>query len=693
MCKLYSIIVLLLFVNLLPAQVSKTVAISDPGTLGQLLSVSESESLTNLTLNGNVNVKDFLFLRDSCPNLSVLDISTVSIAGYSGKIGQNSNVTSFPVNEIPTACFFKGNLTNPNTVLSSIKLPVSATSIGDYAFMLCTNLNEVELPIGIVKISQTALIGSSIKMVVDLGNSYFSSQNGVLYNKKGNVLIHCPVSQTGDFKVRQGVDSLDHYSFYGCSRIQSFELPSSISFIGSLAFSNCFRFNSFKINVNFKRVNYNTNIFDTDTLSKGTLYVPYGTKELFSQETPWSKFGSIIASDQGFYSDKSTVTMSCKAGCNTIKISSTVNWTAEVNESWVSLSKRYGLLGTEAVEIAVQENQSVFDRKALITISSPGYDAQTVEIIQTASPRIINLTAGSLVSEINHTDKLTTKSVVIKGTIDARDFRIFRDSMPLLEEVNLKEATIVGYSGLEGTKTNIITYKENCIPPYAFMSGLNYIYHNIKKIYLPINTIELGDGAFAMAYTIDSIYVGDKLETLGLACFQDCINLVNMTLPATVKTIKSYAFMNCRRLSSLVVNSPTPVNLSSEYFVFSDIDFSKCKLKVPYGSATSYAKANQWRQFTNIMEFENTVNSDKALLKSLLKVYPNPVFDQFIINNFEGSCSMHLMDLNGRVIISRQVTLNESINISTLPAGIYLLKLNTSNGVTVLKIVKEERVF
>lgn len=694
MNKLFSIIVLLLFVNLLPAQVSKTVVISEPGTLNQLISVSERELLTNLTLNGNVNAKDFFLLRDSFPNLSVLDISNVNIAEYSGTFGQDANVMSFPVNEIPYTCFFKGSLTNPNTVLSSIKLPVSATSIGDLAFVLCTNLNDVELPNGIARINQTALVGSSIRMVVNSENNYFSSRNGVLFNKKGNVLIHCPITQTGDFKVQQGIDSLASFSFYGCSFIQSFELPSSVNFIGSMVLANCFGLKSFKMNTNCERIYYNSDIFAADTLTNSTLYVPFGTKNTFSQYNTWNAFGNIIASDQGFCSDKSTVSMPYNASNDKISISSTVNWTAEVNQSWVSLSQSSGLSGTEVVEIAVQENQSINERNAIITFNSPGFDPQTVEITQTTGPRIINLTAGGLISTINQAERKTIKSIIVKGTIDARDFRILRDSMPLLEELNLKEANIIAYSGTEGTRVEITTYKENCIPPYALESGMNYNYLKIKKIYLPPNTLELGDGAFAISNQIDTIYLGEKLETLGAACFQGCTKLTNINLPQSVKSIKSYAFLTCTGLKTLVVNSPTPVNLSSEFHVFNSIDFNTCILKVPYGSAASYAKANQWSDFNHIIEFKNSVNTIvNEPLNQVLKVYPNPITDNFIISNFEGSCTINLMDLNGRVIVSKQVMQNEPVNIRTLPAGIYVLKLKTSNGVTIRKIVKEERVF
>ena len=44
-----------------------------------------------------------------------------------------------------------------------------------------------------------------------------------------------------------------------------------------------------------------------------------------------------------------------------------------------------------------------------------------------------------------------------------------RDEMPLLETVDLSGATVVAYSGIEGTNDALSTdYPANKIPPHAF---------------------------------------------------------------------------------------------------------------------------------------------------------------------------------------------------------------------------------
>ncbi|MGJ8594070.1 MAG: S8 family serine peptidase [Aquaticitalea sp.] len=73
-----------------------------------------------------------------------------------------------------------------------------------------------------------------------------------------------------------------------------------------------------------------------------------------------------------------------------------------------------------------------------------------------------------------------------------------------------------------------------------------------------------------------------------------------------------------------------------------------------------------------------------------LKIYPNPVLDQLYIQiPFETNGQLLLFDVLGKVILEQ--TLNESetvINASSIPRGIYILKIDTSLGSKTLKLIK-----
>lgn len=116
-----------------------------------------------------------------------------------------------------------------------------------------------------------------------------------------------------------------------------------------------------------------------------------------------------------------------------------------------------------------------------------------------------------------------------------------------------------------------------------------------------------------------------------------------------------------------------------------------------YDSPTNYDLSNQYVIHTQSVtrpmngnidlgafEKEMVLQLDQSEL-SLLKVYPNPTFGNINIDGLEIS-NVKLFDLNGRLLKVYQSA--SSIDISTLPKGIYILKLMVSANLVTKKIIK-----
>ncbi len=92
-----------------------------------------------------------------------------------------------------------------------------------------------------------------------------------------------------------------------------------------------------------------------------------------------------------------------------------------------------------------------------------------------------------------------------------------------------------------------------------------------------------------------------------------------------------------------------------------------------------------------VISIEPLANKDEEKLK--LIAYPNPVTDYFTIEASDyndRSLSYHFTDLNGRMIKGEKINKSGThVNISTLPAGIYLLVVS-DNGTRIktTKIIK-----
>jgi uncharacterized repeat protein (TIGR01451 family) len=71
-----------------------------------------------------------------------------------------------------------------------------------------------------------------------------------------------------------------------------------------------------------------------------------------------------------------------------------------------------------------------------------------------------------------------------------------------------------------------------------------------------------------------------------------------------------------------------------------------------------------------------------------VKVFPNPAIQSVSIS-CEGDFDYQLVDLSGRIISSGSATDSESISISNAAVGIYQLNVQTSQGNSSLKVIKQ----
>jgi hypothetical protein len=61
------------------------------------------------------------------------------------------------------------------------------------------------------------------------------------------------------------------------------------------------------------------------------------------------------------------------------------------------------------------------------------------------------------------------------------------------------------------------------------------------------------------------------------------------------------------------------------------------------------------------------------------KIYPNPVKNAFQLTGIEGTATVTITDLSGRLLLSKEVTTNETVSVSTLPNGVYLAAIKSNN--------------
>ncbi|MEI6754807.1 MAG: leucine-rich repeat protein [Paludibacter sp.] len=281
---LFIIATLLCFATSLYAQVIKTANVTTAGTLSTVAS-SYLSTVTNLTVTGTIDARDFKTMRDNMPVLAVLDLSTAIIIAYTGTAGTlGTNSTTYLTNEMPTYSFYMSSISVGKPTLKTVILPSSVTSIGSYAFNGCKALISITIPNSVISIAVAAFYGCTGLTSITIPSSTTSLGDFAFYGCTGLTSITIPSSVT----------SIGSYDFYGCIGLTSITIPSSVTSIGSYAFYGCSGLTSIYANpttpVNFA---LSTSVFTGVSMSTCVLYVPIGSINAYKAATQWSSFTNI----------------------------------------------------------------------------------------------------------------------------------------------------------------------------------------------------------------------------------------------------------------------------------------------------------------------------------------------------------------------------------------------------------------
>ncbi len=129
------------------------------------------------------------------------------------------------------------------TGLTDVTIPANVAAIKDHAFF-ATGMTQVYVPASVTNIGNRAF-GFSFKLtaiIVDPSNPFYSSRDGVLYDKEQTTLIECPAGFVGMLTVPQSVRFIDYAAFFHCPKLTSLyflgDTPTPARVSGSRFFSS-----------------------------------------------------------------------------------------------------------------------------------------------------------------------------------------------------------------------------------------------------------------------------------------------------------------------------------------------------------------------------------------------------------------------------------------------------------------------
>lgn len=211
---------------------------STPGGLKDAITAAgkDFKTLKNLKISGEIDIRDFVFMRDEMERLQALNLKEVKIVAGS-YYGNDSGDDNIPI------MAFKDKKS-----LNRIVLPDKITLIGNEAFSGCSNLTgSLDIPEGVISIYPEAFYGCS--------------------------------SLTGKLSLPSTLSRICRYAFSGCGFTDELLLPNNLDIIEEGAFSGCSNLYG-NLQLPHKLKELSAYCFSGCSGVKGNLVIPQNIKEI-----------------------------------------------------------------------------------------------------------------------------------------------------------------------------------------------------------------------------------------------------------------------------------------------------------------------------------------------------------------------------------------------------------------------------
>ena len=270
------------------------------------IGADQFENVMTLTVSGNIDSDDIMYMRNKMSNLHHLDLTDVTIVACDKE-------------------YYSGFRTSDNSVggffdmirLRTVKLPTSAKVIEANAFSRCTYLSEVTIPEGIERIADGLRVNSTLyaafgscralkaielpEGMTSIGSSAFSGSGlqevafpSTLTAIGASAFNGCPLVSVS---LPEQLVTIGKQAFGSNSSLKELRIPSSLESIGAEAFSSCSNLKDI-YTYTVQPININSNTFST--YAAATLHLPeQGFNDYYASPT-WGQFPILSAFNEPY---------------------------------------------------------------------------------------------------------------------------------------------------------------------------------------------------------------------------------------------------------------------------------------------------------------------------------------------------------------------------------------------------------
>ena len=512
------------------------------------------------------------FTKDNL-EYTVTGTNTVSVTGTDGDIEGTLEIPSSV--EYESATYNVTGIGEQGLAYSgckSIIIPNSVTTIGDQAFKWCSQLESVSFSNSVITIGSKPFVSCSKMTAVNVadGNTAFSSEGGILFNKDKTTLIYCPSAKIGAYTIPNSVTTIGDFAFSFCKGLTSITIQNSVTTIGTSAFEYCHGLTSITVpnsvtNIGDDAFNNCVNLASA-TISNAITSI---SEEMFlgcgltSFEIP---SGVTSIEEMAFYACGELTSLIIPNTVTTIKTSSIRRCSklkSIIIPKTVTTIYPFAFSENDLLTIYCEAESKPTDWNGSWNLDDNtvvwGYDPNakywnvTVSANNTSYGSVsdggmvkdgtsitINANPASGYKFVKWSNDLTTATATITVTSDL-------DLVAEFAEISLKyEVT--------GSNTVQVVHSED--------------YKNLTDIVIPETVVIegktytvtcIGGSAFSGCGSLKTIVIPNTVTTISGSAFQNCRSLNSITIPQHLTEIEQLTFANCTNLSSIII----PISVSN----------------------------------------------------------------------------------------------------------------------------------
>ena len=497
--------------------------------------------VTNITFTPDATGYNLIYIL---PNLTSVDVLRYNIEdGHLYTIEGSNAIFKYKEEQAEETILVAGCAT---TVI-----PESTTLIDNNAFYDCTGLTSIEIPGNVKSVGYSAFYGCTGLKAIEIPSSVYSIGTSTFEGCTGLTSITIPsnVKEVGSFAFQHCTGLTDavvnsnigYYGFNECTSLKNLTIGKDVESINSYNFSGCTALTN--ITVDSENVKY-------DSRSNCNAIIETASNRLVLASKSTVIPSSVTAIGGGAFT-----------ACADMDITIPSSVTSIANGAFQGTRRLY----VESEEPATIAG-NIFGWGA-VYVPSAAYDTYCNagvwseykdKIVTTAlADRYVEATSvegrSGVFEEIGEDNLGKVVKLKVKGAINSYDMIVFRDKMPLLNELDLSEAIVVASS--KTFYNNKYSTGNNSLGGYAFY---NTELLKLTSVKLPKDLEVLGDYAFNGCSKLESVDASATAAlNIGARAFENCPKLIEFVSPGKISKVGNYAFKDCDKLEEIELNDIT----------------------------------------------------------------------------------------------------------------------------------------